>query len=164
MGIYLIISDYYWRFFFFLFSFSFRYCIGGQSTINILVQVKIEWDCIKIFLYFFTWSRWAVSTVMTRQNSVPGDDGRPSLALIPFYDMANHANGPVCHCLFLLHLSLAGAYICTRRNSSAVWIPFSKVARDSTLNYSSSRGDPESPNRLRHILRVMRVSICIYGY
>ncbi|CAG0886057.1 unnamed protein product [Darwinula stevensoni] len=37
---------------------------------------------------------WAVSTVMTRQNSVPGEDGRPSLALIPFYDMANHANGP----------------------------------------------------------------------
>uniref|UniRef100_A0A182XVY3 protein-histidine N-methyltransferase n=1 Tax=Anopheles stephensi TaxID=30069 RepID=A0A182XVY3_ANOST len=40
--------------------------------------------------------RWAVSTVMTRQNKVPvnlaGFDGMDfTLALIPFWDMANHA-------------------------------------------------------------------------
>ncbi|KAI1295480.1 Actin-histidine N-methyltransferase [Halotydeus destructor] len=38
--------------------------------------------------------RWAVSTVMTRQNFVPSHDGkRPVNALIPLWDMCNHSNG-----------------------------------------------------------------------
>jgi len=38
--------------------------------------------------------RWAVSTVMTRQNLVPGrDSSTPVNSLIPFWDMANHDHG-----------------------------------------------------------------------
>ena len=38
--------------------------------------------------------RWAVSTVMTRQNLVPGrDSGAPVNTLIPMWDLANHDNG-----------------------------------------------------------------------
>lgn len=44
----------------------------------------------------FTFSayRWAVSTVMTRQNAVPSPDGSNMLsALVPLWDMCNHATG-----------------------------------------------------------------------
>ncbi|XP_076359658.1 actin-histidine N-methyltransferase-like isoform X2 [Tachypleus tridentatus] len=47
---------------------------------------------------FFTYDfyRWAVSTVMTRQNSVPTPDGASRIqALIPLWDMCNHVNGIV---------------------------------------------------------------------
>ncbi|XP_029317108.1 LOW QUALITY PROTEIN: actin-histidine N-methyltransferase-like [Cottoperca gobio] len=38
--------------------------------------------------------RWAVSSVMTRQNQIPTEDGsRITLALIPVWDMCNHTNG-----------------------------------------------------------------------
>ncbi|KAK1894148.1 Actin-histidine N-methyltransferase [Dissostichus eleginoides] len=38
--------------------------------------------------------RWAVSSVMTRQNQIPTEDGgRITLALIPLWDMCNHTNG-----------------------------------------------------------------------
>uniref|UniRef100_H3CS80 protein-histidine N-methyltransferase n=1 Tax=Tetraodon nigroviridis TaxID=99883 RepID=H3CS80_TETNG len=38
--------------------------------------------------------RWAVSSVMTRQNQIPTEDGRQvTLALIPLWDMCNHRNG-----------------------------------------------------------------------
>jgi len=39
--------------------------------------------------------RWAVSTVMTRQNVVPGvgEDATPVTSLIPFWDLANHDHG-----------------------------------------------------------------------
>ncbi|XP_069806691.1 actin-histidine N-methyltransferase isoform X2 [Dendropsophus ebraccatus] len=38
--------------------------------------------------------RWAVSSVMTRQNQIPTEDGsRVTLALIPLWDMCNHTNG-----------------------------------------------------------------------
>ncbi|RVE57502.1 hypothetical protein OJAV_G00217120 [Oryzias javanicus] len=38
--------------------------------------------------------RWAVSSVMTRQNQIPTVDGsRVTLALIPLWDMCNHTNG-----------------------------------------------------------------------
>ncbi|GFN94514.1 histone-lysine N-methyltransferase, partial [Plakobranchus ocellatus] len=38
--------------------------------------------------------RWAVSTVMTRQNQIPARDGsRATLGLIPLWDMCNHTNG-----------------------------------------------------------------------
>lgn len=41
-------------------------------------------------------SRWAVSSVMTRQNQIPTEDGsRVTLALIPLWDMCNHTNGLV---------------------------------------------------------------------
>nr|XP_006632323.2 PREDICTED: histone-lysine N-methyltransferase setd3 [Lepisosteus oculatus]XP_015206038.1 PREDICTED: histone-lysine N-methyltransferase setd3 [Lepisosteus oculatus] len=38
--------------------------------------------------------RWAVSSVMTRQNQIPTEDGsHVTLALIPLWDMCNHTNG-----------------------------------------------------------------------
>ncbi|PVD25870.1 hypothetical protein C0Q70_13534 [Pomacea canaliculata] len=38
--------------------------------------------------------RWAVSTVMTRQNLIPGKDGeKQTFGLIPLWDMCNHSNG-----------------------------------------------------------------------
>ncbi|WAR19299.1 SETD3-like protein [Mya arenaria] len=38
--------------------------------------------------------RWAVSTVMTRQNQIPTSDGsKMTFALIPLWDMCNHCNG-----------------------------------------------------------------------
>ncbi|KAK3599000.1 hypothetical protein CHS0354_007455 [Potamilus streckersoni] len=38
--------------------------------------------------------RWAVSTVMTRQNQIPTPDGsKMTFALIPLWDMCNHCNG-----------------------------------------------------------------------
>lgn len=48
-------------------------------------------------------NRWAVSSVMTRQNQIPTEDGRQvTLALIPLWDMCNHRNG-----LVRLHLVLS---------------------------------------------------------
>lgn len=44
----------------------------------------------------FNFYRWAVSSVMTRQNQIPTEDGsRVTLALIPLWDMCNHTNGLV---------------------------------------------------------------------
>jgi len=38
--------------------------------------------------------RWAVSTVMTRQNQIPNaETGEVDTALIPLWDMCNHTNG-----------------------------------------------------------------------
>lgn len=44
---------------------------------------------------YFTFDayRWAVSTVMTRQNRIPMAGGSGQLALIPAWDMANHEQG-----------------------------------------------------------------------
>ncbi|KAL9984830.1 hypothetical protein ACROYT_G007166 [Oculina patagonica] len=39
--------------------------------------------------------RWAVSTVITRQNKIPSTTGEPTLALIPMWDMCNHCNGTI---------------------------------------------------------------------
>lgn len=41
--------------------------------------------------------RWAVATLMTRQNPIPALDGSvtPIIALIPFLDLCNHKEGPV---------------------------------------------------------------------
>jgi len=42
--------------------------------------------------------RWAVSTVMTRQNQIPNTEtGDVDTALIPLWDMCNHSNGWVGH-------------------------------------------------------------------
>ncbi|CAH1159824.1 unnamed protein product [Phaedon cochleariae] len=39
---------------------------------------------------------WAVSTVMTRQNTIPSEDGENMInALIPLWDMCNHTNGTI---------------------------------------------------------------------
>ncbi len=44
----------------------------------------------------YLYIRWAVSSVMTRQNQIPTADGsRVTLALIPLWDMCNHTNGLV---------------------------------------------------------------------
>ncbi|CAG9861295.1 unnamed protein product [Phyllotreta striolata] len=56
--------------------------------------------------------RWAVSTVMTRQNTIPSEDGETTMnALIPLWDICNHTNGQIttdynpekkrCECLAL---------------------------------------------------------------
>lgn len=66
------------------------------------------------FLYVFS-CRWAVSTVMTRQNQIPTQDGnKMTFALIPLWDMCNHCNGLVscfrlvavviCYCCYLCAL------------------------------------------------------------
>ncbi|XP_057715652.1 actin-histidine N-methyltransferase isoform X3 [Corythoichthys intestinalis] len=40
--------------------------------------------------------RWAVSSVMTRQNQIPTEDGsQVTQALIPLWDMCNHTNGMI---------------------------------------------------------------------
>ncbi|XP_056631970.1 actin-histidine N-methyltransferase [Diorhabda sublineata] len=55
---------------------------------------------------------WAVSSVMTRQNKVPSEDGKDAInALIPLWDICNHMNGTIttdynpdlkrCECLAL---------------------------------------------------------------
>ncbi|XP_050299746.1 actin-histidine N-methyltransferase [Anthonomus grandis grandis] len=39
---------------------------------------------------------WAVSTVMTRQNMIPSEDGSTMInALIPLWDLCNHTNGTI---------------------------------------------------------------------
>ncbi|XP_067681659.1 actin-histidine N-methyltransferase-like [Haliotis asinina] len=45
-------------------------------------------------IFTFDEYRWAVSTVMTRQNQIPTKDGsQATFGLIPFWDMCNHSNG-----------------------------------------------------------------------
>lgn len=63
--------------------------------------------------------KWAVATLMTRQNPIPSLNGSVSqvIALIPFLDLCNHKEGPVsidynpeaqqCEC-FLMHPVTAG--------------------------------------------------------
>ena len=46
-------------------------------------------------LSLFALLRWAVSTVITRQNKIPSTTGEPTLALIPMWDICNHSNGTV---------------------------------------------------------------------
>lgn len=46
--------------------------------------------------FTYDFYRWAVSTVMTRQNAVPSSDGNDFFsALIPLWDMTNHMNGKI---------------------------------------------------------------------
>ncbi|KAK4886511.1 hypothetical protein RN001_002782 [Aquatica leii] len=46
--------------------------------------------------FTFNKYRWAVSTVMTRQNTIPTDDGTKLIsALIPLWDLCNHTNGNI---------------------------------------------------------------------
>ena len=43
--------------------------------------------------------RWAVGTVMTRQNQLPDGDTGSMLALIPLWDLMNHKAGQVASIL-----------------------------------------------------------------
>ncbi|KAF5914287.1 hypothetical protein HPG69_000084, partial [Diceros bicornis minor] len=49
---------------------------------------------VPTIIHFSHCYRWAVSSVMTRQNQIPTEDGsRVTLALIPLWDMCNHTTG-----------------------------------------------------------------------
>ncbi|XP_056151946.1 actin-histidine N-methyltransferase [Lampris incognitus] len=95
-----------------------RHLLGTQAVHDLLSQYK---NTARQYAYFykvvqthpttsklplkdsFTFERlqvsgreyvWAVSSVMTRQNQIPTEDGsRVTLALIPLWDMCNHTNG-----------------------------------------------------------------------
>ena len=55
----------------------------------------------KFLIVYVSIYRWAVSTVMTRQNQIPTEDGsKMTFALIPLWDMCNHCNGLVSLVLF----------------------------------------------------------------
>uniref|UniRef100_A0A8D3EDC1 protein-histidine N-methyltransferase n=1 Tax=Scophthalmus maximus TaxID=52904 RepID=A0A8D3EDC1_SCOMX len=79
--------------------------------------------------------RWAVSSVMTRQNQIPTEDGsRVTLALIPLWDMCNHTNGLIttgynleddrCECVAL---SCVFALHCNEPPISAQLLAFLRV-------------------------------------
>ncbi|UXI17004.1 Galactosylgalactosylxylosylprotein 3-beta-glucuronosyltransferase 3 [Sarcoptes scabiei] len=58
--------------------------------------MKISNEHIKFFGNFtYDIYRWAVSTVMTRQNSIPckSDKNKTTFALIPLWDLCNHKEG-----------------------------------------------------------------------
>uniref|UniRef100_A0A667XUK0 protein-histidine N-methyltransferase n=1 Tax=Myripristis murdjan TaxID=586833 RepID=A0A667XUK0_9TELE len=88
-----------------------RHLLGTQAVQDVLSQYK---NTARQYAYFykliqthpaasklplkdsFTFDdyRWAVSSVMTRQNQIPTEDGsRVTLALIPLWDMCNHTSG-----------------------------------------------------------------------
>ncbi|KAG5677058.1 hypothetical protein PVAND_006842 [Polypedilum vanderplanki] len=45
--------------------------------------------------FTYEFYRWAVSCVMTRQNLIPRENDEKESVLVPAWDMANHANGPI---------------------------------------------------------------------
>ncbi|XP_048578650.1 actin-histidine N-methyltransferase isoform X2 [Nematostella vectensis] len=60
-----------------------------------LVQINPEASRLPLKNSFtFDDFRWAVSTVMTRQNDVKVSSNETVKALIPMWDMCNHCNGP----------------------------------------------------------------------
>ena len=86
----------------------------------------------KVFLVCF---RWAVSTVMTRQNQIPSAESEDDVdtALIPLWDMCNHTNGWVS--------SAVDAFV----HSSWVQLSTDLVGMFS-LNFSSQLSPPYSPD------------------
>lgn len=71
-----------------------------SSQTNLSFWSGYYWDGLSSVLtlmhLFSARYRWAVSSVMTRQNQIPTEDGsRVTLALIPLWDMCNHTNGLV---------------------------------------------------------------------
>ncbi|XP_074548483.1 actin-histidine N-methyltransferase isoform X2 [Halichoeres trimaculatus] len=78
--------------------------------------------------------RWAVSSVMTRQNQIPTEDGsQVTLALIPLWDMCNHTNGLIttgynleddrCECVALQdYKENDQIYICYGTRSNAEFV------------------------------------------
>ena len=65
-----------------------------SSSISISSPRLFANTLLKDYLTFDEY-RWAVSTVMTRQNVVPGvgEEAAPVTSLIPFWDLANHDHG-----------------------------------------------------------------------
>ncbi|KAK3716901.1 hypothetical protein QZH41_017011, partial [Actinostola sp. cb2023] len=59
-----------------------------------LCQVNSSFSSYEPIYHKFV-ARWAVSTVMTRQNQVPISDSENIKALIPMWDMCNHTNGTI---------------------------------------------------------------------
>ena len=63
---------------------------------NLLIQNPLGKQLGIVDKLTFSDYRWAVSTMMTRQNPIPSEDGsRPILALVPMLDMCNHAEKPI---------------------------------------------------------------------
>ena len=73
-----------------------KHYIALISYIDRYVASYIDNVIYMHMLESFHFHRWAVSTVMTRQNQIPAKDGsRATLGLIPLWDMCNHTNGIV---------------------------------------------------------------------
>lgn len=76
---------------------------AGHFTIGLRLLFPIQsLSSNYVFPILFVYFSWAVSTVMTRQNSMPGlSGGQPAgdsqqqylPTLIPLWDMANHIEG-----------------------------------------------------------------------
>ncbi|XP_042896434.1 actin-histidine N-methyltransferase isoform X1 [Parasteatoda tepidariorum] len=73
----------------------FRSIVRQYCYFFLLFQKDTLADSLNIGPYFtYELYRWAVSSVMTRQNIIPTtEDGHMSISLIPLFDMCNHANG-----------------------------------------------------------------------
>uniref|UniRef100_A0A674B731 protein-histidine N-methyltransferase n=1 Tax=Salmo trutta TaxID=8032 RepID=A0A674B731_SALTR len=73
-----------------------HHLLSTQAIQDVLSQYK---NTARQYAYFYKviqviHEKWAVSSVMTRQNQIPTEDGsRVTLALIPLWDMCNHTNG-----------------------------------------------------------------------
>lgn len=69
---------------------------SNPSCLVVCILMQVALDSSLLILLFSFCHRWAVSSVMTRQNQIPTEDGsRVTLALIPLWDMCNHTNGLV---------------------------------------------------------------------
>lgn len=73
------------------------------------MSVQLTNLTVTIVDWLIVCDRWAVSSVMTRQNQIPTEDGsRVTLALIPLWDMCNHTNGlvkPLSHSHTLAYIT-----------------------------------------------------------
>lgn len=77
-------------------AFSFSFTIKEINNLQLKLS-SIIYDKIISFLIF----SWAVSTVMTRLNTIPNEDETQMIhALIPLWDMCNHEEGKVIKKLF----------------------------------------------------------------
>lgn len=72
-------------------------CSNADNTLKWYRNDPLFWTCfVSVMKQCHFYVRWAVSSVMTRQNQIPTADGsRVTLALIPLWDMCNHTNGLV---------------------------------------------------------------------
>eukprot|EP01117_Protostelium_nocturnum_P009258 TRINITY_DN3313_c0_g1_i4.p1 TRINITY_DN3313_c0_g1~~TRINITY_DN3313_c0_g1_i4.p1 ORF type:complete len:424 (+),score=156.75 TRINITY_DN3313_c0_g1_i4:339-1610(+) len=62
---------------------------------TVLKRKSLEVEGFSLNKFTFEKFLWAISVVMTRQNSIPGDNGEFQLALIPLWDMSNHDEGKI---------------------------------------------------------------------
>lgn len=78
-----------------------KFCINAYRQyayfwLKLNIKSKNIWSSLPFYKHFtFQLYRWALSTVMTRQNQIPSDSKSASvnLALIPLWDMCNHQDG-----------------------------------------------------------------------